>query len=473
MKNKFFAENDTIHAEGLALPTDMYETQLNNNVLLIGTPGAGKTQGWVKPNVLQMNSSYVVTDPKGSLIGDVGQALEDSGYRVWSLNLASPGKSSVSYNPFSHIRSEEDVRALAHSIVYSHGERESNDPFWDNSAEILLMALAELVREEEARGGEVASIPCMAEAMDDYFYAARGQVGAANRLVERFEQIRTGLVWDGQKHVQREARPDSPACRLWSQFQAITEVETTMRCILMEAISHLAPFRTKEVAAIISSGDQVSFAALGTTKCALFVVVSDTDRSLDPLVSILYTQMFRELCRLADSALCEDAGHRLPVPVRVILDDFANIGTVKDFDSVIAAVRSRDIWITVVCQSVGQLASKYGKAATTIAECCDTTIYLGSNSLATMRELSERADIPVSEVQTIPVGELYAFVRGRAPVRTARYNVADHPAYPLTAAGSGRGPYEPGRTVARSSRGKGTVAGRGEPSLSALAAGRP
>lgn len=443
METTFFTKNDTIHAEGLAIGTDMYETKLNNNAIVYGTPGAGKTEGHVKPNILQRNSSYVVTDPKGSLLGDVGNALEDAGYEVWSLNLANPDESSVSYNPFCFARTSEDIRAIAHSIVYSDGDRNRDDPFWDNSAEILMMALANLLVEEQERGGKPASIPLMLDAINDYFYASKGTISAPNRLAERFEQIRTGLVYSGcSRYVQKDPSPNSQACKLWTEFKTIAEVDTTMRCIMMSAISHLSALCTEGVSRIISGNGQIDFEALGTRKCALFLVVSDTDRSLDPLVSIFYSQMFRELCRHADSEACEPA-HRLPVPVRVILDDFANIGVVKDFDSIIAAVRSRDIWITVICQSVGQLASKYGEAATTIAECCDTALYFGSNSMATMRELSERADVPISKIQSMPLGKLYAFVRGRAPILANRFDVRKHPAYRLTASGSDRAPYKP------------------------------
>lgn len=417
----------TILAEGLTVGTDMYETQLNNNVVVFGTPGGGKTQGFVKPNIMQMNSNYVVTDPKGNLCDELRPMLEAAGYKVLRLDLVNPLRSN-GYNPFRYLRNDEDIDFFVEAII-SSGGRFSREPFWDDATAVLLKAIIGLCRAERKMQG-ISGALTMREVIDALDMAFIGSSGrypeSKNALDDRFEVLVTGVEWQDGKPVQVHEGCYGEEYRTWKRFKQLAPADTTMACVYMEAAGKLTHLTNAGVLSILDAeSDPIYFWEMGYFKIALFVVVSDTDRSLDFLTSIFYTQLFKELCRLADDDV-PGGDHRLPIPMRVILDDFANQAPIPDFDSLIAAVRSRDIWINVICQANAQLEARYGAAAQTIIGCCDTVMYLGVNDMKTARELSERSDLPVSEIQSLPIGETMVFRRGSSCQVLPRYNLESH-----------------------------------------------
>ena len=420
----------TILADGVSLGTDMRKTQLNNNVIVFGTPGGGKTEGIVKPNIMQMNSSYVVTDPKGNLLRECGAMLKEAGSDVVCLNFSDPAK-SMTYNPFSYVRTEMDLDFLARSIVRAEG-RTSADAFWPDSAELLLKALMAYCIEwnEQFRPRCVTTFSDVISVADAYGHEKLGDWdNVSNRLDERMEELFRGSYWRAKGECEPgKRRPRSVARDTWLRFRAVANAPTTVGCIVMELWGRLNRLSGKERERLFSDVDPVDIASLGKRRMALFVVVSDVDRSMDFMVSVFYAQLFKELCRVADRECC-DNGNRLRVPVRVILDDFANQNVIDGFDAVIAAVRSRDIWLMPICQATAQLEERYGRAANTIIGCCDAVVYLGVNDMATARELGERADMPVSDIQRMPVGTALVFVRGREGKVAPRFDVQKHPNY--------------------------------------------
>lgn len=415
----------TILAEGITVDTDMYKTQLNNNVAVIGTSGGGKTDGNVKPNIMQMNSSYVVTDPKGNLYDELAPMLRTAGYKVKLLDLVNPERSD-GYNPFVYLHNAKDIDFFVESLIASTG-RFTRDPFWDDTAAVLFKALiGNLLADHKVNDNDDAiTMRELIDLLDKAFLPTTFNPNCKNALDESFEQLWTGIKWDWGEPVRVHSRHSGDERKAWLRFKQLAPADTTMACVYMEAAGKLTHLANSGVLSILDGGsDPIRFEDIGQRKTALFVVVSDTDRSLDFLTSIFYTQLFKELCRVADGM--PETGYRLPVPVRVILDDFANQAPIPDFDTIIAAVRSRDIWITVICQATAQLEARYGAAAQTIVGCCDTVVYLGVNDIATARELSERADMPVSEVQSLPIGQAMIFRRGSACQIAQRFKSKDH-----------------------------------------------
>lgn len=424
-------QSATIVGEDLYLDTDMYKTKLNNNMLVIGTPGSGKTTGIVEPNILQMNSSYVVLDPKGNLYRKYRDMLEENGYGVACVNFVDT-EHSAGFNPLAHVRTDEDFERVCNALFFPSDGRKSNDPFWDNSAMSLFRALAAYCRDENDGKFTIREIRKMLKTFSMPPLGDKGE--CPNRLSEIFYELQNGYrMENGIKVPVRPAKPDCQAVRFWLAFSGITSVDTTSACIFMELSSSLERFSSEGVLHILDGANGINAGDLGLRKTALFIVVSDIDRSLDALVSVMYSELFRELCRVADTK-CGATSNRLPVPVRFIMDDFANQTPVPNFESIIAAVRSRDIWITIICQSTSQIAGRYGaEAAQTIIGCCDTQVFMGVNDMETARELALRTNLAIFEISSMPLGREIVFIRGRKHIRAKLYNAQNHPNFAASA----------------------------------------
>ncbi len=339
----------------------------NKNILVIGGSGSGKTRFFIKPSLLQRHSSYVVTDPKGTLLVECGRMLELGGYAIRSLNTIN-FKKSMHYNPFVYIRSEKDILKLANTIIANtKGEGEkSGEDFWVKAERLYYQALIGLIwyeaPDEEMNFGTLLELINASEARED-------DENFKNAVDYLFEEL--------------EAKdPDHFAVRQYKKYKLAAG--KTAKSILISCGARLAPFDIRELRELMSY-DELELDTLGDRKTALFVIISDTDDTFNFVVSIMYTQLFNLLCDKAD----DEYGGHLPVHVRCLLDEFANIGQIPKFDKLIATIRSREISASIVLQSQSQLKAIYKDSADTIVGNCDTTIFLGGKESSTLKEMSE------------------------------------------------------------------------------------
>ncbi|MCR5595756.1 MAG: type IV secretory system conjugative DNA transfer family protein [Lachnospiraceae bacterium] len=371
---------------------DTYRTKVNNNVVVVGSPGAGKTRSIVSPNLLMAKGSYVVTDPKGNLYEKYGPYLRKHGYRVKKLDFTDPGKSEH-YNFFNYIKNSQDILKVAHMLIYQDKNRKMNDPFWEEASQLLIQSImAFLIEERSVDEQNLHSILKLVECC---------------QVPEYDSDVKT--VLDRIFEATAEENPDSYAVSMYTRFRVAAA--KTLKSILISVNARLSLFDTPEINELTKK-DTIDITSIGKRKTALFVVVSDTDRSLDGLINIFFTQTMNELCRYADKE-CEDS--RLPVPVRFILDDFATNCRIEEFPRMIASIRSRGISAVIMIQAESQLTEGYGYDGRTIIGSCDTYVYLGGNDVETARAVSERCDMPLNKILNMPVDSNWIFRRGEAP----------------------------------------------------------
>ena len=339
----------------------------NKNVLVIGGSGSGKTRFYVKPNLMQMHSSYCVTDPKGTIVLECGKMLEDNGYEIKILNTIN-FKKSMKYNPFAYLRSEKDILKLVQTIIANtKGEGEkSGEDFWVKAEKLYYTALIgyifyEAPREEKNFATLLDMIDASEVREDDETY-----MNPIDRLFEALEK--------------RE--PTHFAVKQYKKYKLAAG--KTAKSILISCGARLAPFDIQELRDLMSE-DELELDTLGDRKTALFVIISDTDDTFNFVVSIMYSQLFNLLCDKADDVY----GGRLPVHVRCLLDEFANIGLIPKFEKLIATIRSREISASIILQAQSQLKAIYKDNADTIVGNCDSTLFLGGKEKTTLKELSE------------------------------------------------------------------------------------
>ncbi|HGQ3271865.1 TPA: VirD4-like conjugal transfer protein, CD1115 family [Streptococcus pneumoniae] len=339
----------------------------NKNVLVIGGSGSGKTRFYVKPNLMQMHSSYCVTDPKGTIVLECGKILEDNGYEIKILNTIN-FKKSMKYNPFAYIRSEKDILKLVQTIIANtkgEGEKAGED-FWVKAEKLYYTALIgyiwyEAPREEKNFATLLDMIDASEVREDDETY-----MNPIDRLFEALEK----------------KEPTHFAVKQYKKYKLAAG--KTAKSILISCGARLAPFDIRELRELMSE-DELELDTLGDRKTALFVIISDTDDTFNFVVSIMYSQLFNLLCDKADDVY----GGRLPVHVRCLLDEFANIGLIPKFEKLIATIRSREISASIILQAQSQLKAIYKDNADTIVGNCDSTLFLGGKEKTTLKELSE------------------------------------------------------------------------------------
>ncbi|RRA76264.1 type IV secretory system conjugative DNA transfer family protein [Streptococcus agalactiae] len=339
----------------------------NKNVLVIGGSGSGKTRFYVKPNLMQMHSSYCVTDPKGTIVIECGKMLEDNGYEIKILNTIN-FKKSMKYNPFAYIRSEKDILKLVQTIIANtkgEGEKAGED-FWVKAEKLYYTALIgyiwyEAPREEKNFATLLDMIDASEVREDDETY-----MNPIDRLFEALEK----------------KEPTHFAVKQYKKYKLAAG--KTAKSILISCGARLAPFDIRELRELMSE-DELELDTLGDRKTALFVIISDTDDTFNFVVSIMYSQLFNLLCDKADDVY----GGRLPVHVRFLLDEFANIGLIPKFEKLIATIRSREISASIILQAQSQLKAIYKDNADTIVGNCDSTLFLGGKEKTTLKELSE------------------------------------------------------------------------------------
>ena len=339
----------------------------NKNILVVGGSGSGKTRFFVKPSLMQMHSSYVVTDPKGELLLSCGKLLQRGGYKIKVLNTIN-FKKSMRYNPFSYIRSEKDILKLVNTIIMNtkgDGEKAAED-FWTKSERLFYCALIGYIfyeaPEEEKNFTTLLEMINASEAREDdpEFQSP------VDLMFQRLE----------------EKDPEHFAVRQYKKF--LLSAGKTRSSILISCGARLAPFDIRELRELLEK-DEMELDAIGDRKTALFVIISDTDDTFNFVVSILYTQLFNLLCDKADDVY----GGRLPVHVRCLLDEFANIGQIPKFEKLIATIRSREISASIILQSQSQLKAIYKDNADTIVGNCDSFLFLGGKEKTTLKEVSE------------------------------------------------------------------------------------
>lgn len=339
----------------------------NKNVLVIGGSGSGKTRFYVKPNLMQMHSSYCVTDPKGTIVLECGKMLENNGYEIKILNTIN-FKKSMKYNPFSYIRSEKDILKLVQTIIANtkgEGEKAGED-FWVKAEKLYYTALIgyifyEAPREEKNFATLLDMIDASEVREDDETY-----MNPIDRLFEALEK----------------KEPTHFAVKQYKKYKLAAG--KTAKSILISCGARLAPFDIRELRDLMKE-DELELDTLGDRKSALFVIISDTDDTFNFVVSIMYSQLFNLLCDKADDVY----GGRLPVHVRCLLDEFANIGLIPKFEKLIATIRSREISASIILQAQSQLKAIYKDNADTIVGNCDSTLFLGGKEKTTLKELSE------------------------------------------------------------------------------------
>ena len=409
----------------------------NKNILVIGGSGSGKTRFFAKPNIMQLHSSYVITDPKGSLICEVGQLLQRAKYRIKVLNTINFSK-SMHYNPFAYLRSEKDILKLVNTIIVNtKGEgAQSAEDFWVKSERLFYSALIGYIfyeaPEEEKNFTTMLDMINASEAKED---DSEFQ-SPVDLMFARLE----------------EKDPEHFAVRQYKKF--LLSAGKTRASILVSCGARLAPFDIRELRELMEY-DEMELDTLGDRKTALFLIMSDTDSTFNFVIAILQAQLFNLLCDKADDVY----GGRLPVHVRCILDEFANIGQIPQFDKLIATIRSREISACIILQSQSQLKAIYRDNADTIVGNCDTMLFLGGKEKTTLKEISEilgketidsfntsenrgkeishglnyqklgKELMTQDEIATMDGGMCILQVRGIRPFFSKKYDITKHPNY--------------------------------------------
>ena len=411
----------------------------NKNVLIVGGSGSGKTRFWLKPNLLQMHSSYVVTDPKGSIVVECGNALLKNGYKLKILNTINFSK-SMHYNPFSYVHSEKDILKLVTTLMTNtKGDGSGGDPFWEKSERLLLTALIaylhyEAPKEEQNFSTLLEMLNTMQVSEDD----------------EDFQNPVDLLFEDLAKR-----KPNSFAGRQYKLYKLAAG--KTAKSILISCGARLAPFDIQELRDR-TMYDELELDMLGDRKTALFLIMSDTDSTFNFLISMVYTQLFNLLCDKAD----DKYGGKLPVHVRCLIDECANIGQIPNLEKLVATIRSREISACLVLQARSQLEAIYKDNADTIVGNMDSQIFLGGSEPTTLKELSEtlgketidsfntsdtRGNSPSygtsfqklghelmsrDELAVLDGGKCILQLRGVRPFLSDKYDLTQHPNYKLT-----------------------------------------
>lgn len=402
-----------ILAQNCLIPNNTRLTHINNNDLIIGPSGAGKTRNYVKPNLLQCalqgGESLVVADTKGSLIREVGPVLAAHGCRVVNLDLTDLLNNTTGYNPLDHVRydpvqkkySEQDILTLASCLIPIECAK---DPFWEQSAQLYLAALIgyalEALPQEEH---SLESVCRLYQAMED----------------ENFDKLFQEL---------EEENPHSFAASTYRMVAGGKEAYRTYASIKMFLVKNLLPLSFDGPRHLYSLKERIDFRALGREQTAVFLTISDTDRSMDKIANIFYTQALHTLIESADKDYRPDS--RLPVPVRLILDDFATNAVIPDFDGIISIIRSREVYVSLIIQSINQLYGLYGDdKGKTIINNCDNCLYLGGQDVDTSRFISIKANRTQDTILSMPLDGVWLFTRGQKPRQVRKYDLTAHPLY--------------------------------------------
>ena len=416
------------------------QTARNKNVLVVGGSGSGKTRFFIKPNLMQCHSSYVVTDPKGSVVVECGRLLQRKGYRIKILNTINFRKSHH-YNPFAYIHSEKDILKLVSCLMANtKGEGKSGDDFWQKAEVLLYTALIGFIHYE---------LP-----PEERNFATLIEMISSMEVREDNEDFQNNVDLEFEELAKR--KPDHFAVRQYAKYKLAAG--KTAKSILISCGARLAVFDIQELREL-TAYDELELDTLGDRKTALFLIMSDTDDSFNFLISMCYTQLFNLLCEKADDVY----GGRLPVHVRCLIDECANIGQIPRLEKLIATIRSREISACLVLQAQSQLKAIYKDNADTIVGNCDSMLFLGGKERTTLKELAETLGretidtyntgesrgrevshslnyqklgkelMAVDELATMSGNKCILQLRGVRPFLSDKYDITKHPNYPYTA----------------------------------------
>ena len=411
----------------------------NKNVLVVGGSGSGKTRFWLKPNLLQCHSSYVVTDPKGSIVVECGNALLKNGYKVRILNTIN-FKKSMHYNPFAYVHSEKDILKLVTTLMTNtKGEGSGGDPFWEKSERLLLTALIAYLHYEAP--------------VEEQNFATLLEMLNTMQVLEDDEEYQNPVDLLFEELAKK--KPNSFAGRQYKLYKLAAG--KTAKSILISCGARLAPFDIQELRDL-TMYDELQLDTLGDKKTALFLIMSDTDSTFNFLISMVYTQLFNLLCDKADDVY----GGKLPVHMRCLIDECANIGQIPNLEKLVATIRSREISACLVLQARSQLKAIYKDNADTIVGNMDSQIFLGGSKPTTLKDLSEmlgketidafntsdtRGNSPSygttfqkmghellsrDELAVLDGGKCILQLRGVRPFLSDKYDLTQHPNYKLT-----------------------------------------
>ena len=447
-------EDNKIFTQNVRMGLDGRKHRRNLNTVVVGGSGAGKTRFYAKPNLCQANTSFTVLDPKGELLRSTGHLLRQKGYEVRVLDLLNMEKSHC-YNPFVYLRDDNDVQRLVTNLFKSTTPKgsQSNDPFWDTAASMLLLALIFYLKYEAPPDEqnfpmvmEMLRAADVREDCDEY-------TSPLDELFERLEM--------------RE--PDHIAVKYYKGYHSGSA--KTLKSIQITLAARLEKFNLSSLAALTAT-DELDLPSLGEKKVALFALIPDNDTSFNFLVSILYTQLFQQLFYLADHKY----GGSLPVPVHFLMDEFSNVSLPEDFSKILAVMRSRNVFVSIILQNVAALKALFEKEWESILGNCDEFLYLGGNETSTHKLISEsylgkstidtntygkssgrngnystnyqfsgRELLTPDEVRMLDNRYALLFIRGERPVMDEKYDILKHPNIALTEDG-GAAPYEHGGT---------------------------
>ena len=411
----------------------------NKNVLVVGGSGSGKTRFWLKPNLLQCHSSYVVTDPKGTIVLECGQAMLKNGYKVKVLNTIN-FKKSMHYNPFAYVHSEKDILKLVTTLMTNtKGEGSGGDPFWEKSERLLLTALIAYLHYEAP--------------VEEQNFATLLEMLNTMQVLEDDEEYQNPVDLLFEELAKK--KPNSFAGRQYKLYKLAAG--KTAKSILISCGARLAPFDIQELRDL-TMYDELQLDTLGDKKTALFLIMSDTDSTFNFLISMVYTQLFNLLCDKADDVY----GGKLPIHVRCLIDECANIGQIPNLEKLVATIRSREISACLVLQARSQLKAIYKDNADTIIGNMDSQIFLGGSEPGTLKDLSEmlgketidsfntsdtRGNSPSygtsfqklghellsrDEIAVLDGGKCILQLRGVRPFLSDKYDLTQHPNYKLT-----------------------------------------
>ena len=449
---KEYSENKLL-TQNVRLGLDGRRHRRNLNTMVVGGSGAGKTRFFCKPNLCQCNTSFVVLDPKGELVRDTGYLLEQKGYQVRVLDLLHMERSHC-YNPFVYLRDDNDVQKLVTNLFKATTPKgsQSQDPFWDTAASMLLLALVFYLRYEAPE--EEQNFPMVMEML---------QAGEVHEDDDSYQSPLDELF---ERLAMRE--PEHIALKYYRSYHSGSV--KTLKSIQVTLNARLEKFNLPSLAGLTVT-DELNLPSLGEHKGALFAVIPDNDTSFNFLVSILYTQLFQQLFTLADGKY----GGRLPVPVHFLMDEFANVSLPDDFEKILSVMRSREVSVSIILQNLAQLKALFEKQWESVIGNCDEFLYLGGNEQSTHKYVSEllgketidtntygrskghsgsyttnyqvagRELLDPTEVRLLDNSKAILFLRGERPVLDDKYDILKHPNVALTTDGEGK-PYVHGGT---------------------------